>query len=157
MDLNVRHVFNLTKLLVPKMSKAATFEDPARVVNIASTDGVRASQTAGPTAAFAYTTSKGAVIHLTKALCRALSPHRITVNAIAPGVFPSKMTKFMMDNEQVKNAIEKSNPLKRNGRTSDMAGTALYLVSKAGCFTNGTIIVLDGGQHLHDSSAFSKM
>lgn len=90
MNLNVRHVFNLTKLLIPKMSKAASKDDPARVINIASTDGVRASQTYGPTAAFAYTTSKGAVVHLTKALCRALSPYFITVNCIAPDVFPSK-------------------------------------------------------------------
>ena len=53
MDLNVRHVFNLTKLLVPKLAKAAVHGDPARVINIASTDGVRASQSYGPTAAFA--------------------------------------------------------------------------------------------------------
>lgn len=53
MDLNVRHVFNLTKLLIPKLAKAATQGDPSRVIMIASTDGVRASQSYGPTAAFA--------------------------------------------------------------------------------------------------------
>ena len=91
MDLNVRHVFNLTRLLTPKLSAAAKPFDPARVINIASVDGVRAEQTAGPTAAFAYTVSKAAVIHLTNALCRALSPHQITVNTISPGIFPSQV------------------------------------------------------------------
>lgn len=106
-----------------------------------------------PTNIFGFldTTSKGAVIHLAATLCRALSPYNISVNTIAPGVFPSKMTKFMMENESIKNALEERNPLKRNGTLSDMAGTAVYLVSKAGAWTNGAVIVLDGGSYLHDS------
>ena len=68
------------------------------------------------------------------------------------------MTKFMYENEDIKNALEQTNPLKRNGTTSDMAGTILYLVSRAGAWTNGTTIVLDGGMSLHDSGmATSKM
>ena len=149
MNLNVRHVFNLTRLLQPELRAAASAEDPARVVNIASIDGIRAVQTMGPTAAFAYTTSKGAVVHLTKALCRALSSHHITVNCIAPGVFPSNMTRFMLDSEGVRAAIEANNPLGRNGRTADVAATLLYLVSPGGAFTNGAVIPLDGGGHLH--------
>jgi len=96
------------------------------------------------------------VVHLTKALCRALSPYNITCNCIAPGVFPSKMTKFMMENESLKSALEETNPLKRNGNTEDMAGTILYLVSRAGAWTNGTILVLDGGMHLHDTGMMTK-
>jgi NAD(P)-dependent dehydrogenase (short-subunit alcohol dehydrogenase family) len=104
------------------------------------------------------TTSKGAVIHLGKTLCRALSPYNITVNTIAPGVFPSKMTKFMYENESLKNALENSNPLKRNGTTEDMAGTILYLISRAGAWTNGALITVDGGMNLHDAGmASSKM
>lgn len=152
MNLNVRHVFNLVRLLRPQLRAGASKEDPARVVNIASVDGIRALQTAGPTAAFAYTTSKGALIHMTKALCRALSPDRITVNCIAPGVFPSKMTKFMLAQESMRKAVEEQNPLGRNGRTADIAATLLYLTSPGGAYTNGAIIPLDGGVHLHGGS-----
>lgn len=152
MDLNVRHIFNLTKLLVPKLEKAAVQGDPARVINISSIDGMRAEQTAGPTAAFAYTTSKGALIHLGNALCRALSPYNITVNTVCPGVFPSKMTKFMFDNDNLIGHLQDKNPLKRTGQTSDMAGTLLYLCSRAGAFTNGAVLPLDGGNFLHNSS-----
>ena len=148
MNLNVRHVFNLTRLLQPQLRAAAVQGDPARVVNIASVDGIRATQTAGPAAAFAYTTSKGALVHMTKALCRALSPHQITVNCIAPGIFPSQMTHFMLKNEKVRSTIEGNNPLGRNGRTPDVAATLLYLVSLGGAYTNGAIIPLDGGAHL---------
>lgn len=154
-DLNVRHLFNLTRLLTPQLEAAANVSggaDPSRVVNIASVDGVRAQQTFGPTAAFAYTASKGAVVHLTKALCRALSSKNITVNCVAPGIFPSQMTAFMYKSASVKEAIEDRNPLKRNGRTSDIAGTIIYLVSPAGAFTNGVTIVVDGGGFLHDAS-----
>lgn len=154
-DLNVRHVFNLTRLLTPKLAAAAVQGDPARVVNIASVDGVRASQTEGPTAAFAYTVSKAAVIHLTNSLCRALSKYNVTVNTISPGVFPSNMTSFMLTSDSIKGMVEGSNPLGRVGETKDMAGTALYLVSRPGSFTNGANIVVDGGAHLHGADISS--
>ena len=68
------------------------------------------------------------------------------------------MTKFMLENESVKERLEQTNPLKRNGTTEDMAGTILYLVSRAGAFTNGAIITIDGGAHLHDPGmGISKM
>ena len=157
MDVNVRHVFNLIQKLTPLLELSASKGDPSRVITIASVDGVRASQTQGPTAAFAYTVSKGAVVHLTKALCRALSSRNITVNCIAPGLFPSQMTKFIAEAD-LWNMQAKLNPLGRNGQTSDMAGTALYLCSKAGAFTNGVTITLDGGLLLHDAGlGFSKM
>jgi NAD(P)-dependent dehydrogenase (short-subunit alcohol dehydrogenase family) len=155
MDLNVRSIFNLTQKLTPKLAAAASPGDPARVINIASVDGVRATQTYGPTAAFAYTVSKGAVIHLTHAQCRALSSYNITVNTISPGIFPSNMTKFMMESDSIRTATEQANPLKRNGTITDMAGTVLYLCSKAGAYTNGVNIVVDGGSVLHDASVFN--
>ena len=156
MDVNVRHLFNLTRLLTPKLERGAKQGDPARVVNIASVDGVRAQQTYGPTAAFAYTVSKGAVVHLTSALCRALSPMNITVNCVSPGVFPSNMTKFMLDSDSFKAVLEESNPLKRVGTPHDMAGTVLYLCSRAGAYTNGVNIVVDGGNFLHDANLMGK-
>lgn len=149
MNLNVRHLFNLTRLLQPQLRAAATPDDPARVVNIASVDGIRALQTSGPVAAFAYTTSKGALVHLTKALCRALAPHAITVNCIAPGFFRTKMSEFLFADDARRAAIEKQNPLGRAGRPSDLAATLLYLVSPGGAYTNGAVIPVDGGLHLH--------
>jgi len=157
MNVNVRHVFNLVQKLTPLLEASARAGDPSRVVTIASVDGVRASQTYGPTAAFAYTVSKGAVVHMTAALCRALSSKNITVNCVAPGIFPSQMTKFMVD-AGVWEMQAKANPLGRNGQTSDIAGTLLYLVGKAGAWTNGVTIALDGGGVVHDSGlALSKM
>ena len=154
LNLNVRHVFNLTRLLLPELEAGATTDDPARVVNIASTDGLRAQQTEGPIAAYAYTTSKGAVVHLTKALCRTLSKHSVTVNCIAPGVFPSQMTKFFLGDDASREATEQRNPMGRNGRTADIAATVLYLTGPGGAFTNGAIIPLDGGAYLHDASMY---
>jgi len=152
MDLNVRHVFNLTQQLTPLIEAGSEPNDPGRVINIASVDGVRASQTFGQTAAFAYTVSKGAVIHLTKALCRALASKQICVNCIAPGVFPSNMTSFYMGNDKGAAAAAAVNPMKRVGRTADMAGIALFLCSPASAWVQGqtTDITCDGGAHLHD-------
>mmetsp|Transcript_2166 Transcript_2166/g.2488 ORF Transcript_2166/g.2488 Transcript_2166/m.2488 type:complete len:264 (+) Transcript_2166:29-820(+) len=148
MNLNVRHVFNLTQKCIPLLAKAAVLGDPARVVNISSADGVRATQSFGPNAAFSYTTSKGAVIHLSKTLTRALAEYNISVNVIAPGVFPSQMTKYLIADDSGKEMMSSSNPLKRVGRTADMAATALYLCSKGGAWTNGAVITVDGGAHL---------
>jgi len=76
-------------------------------------------------------------VHMTKALCRALSPRNITVNCIAPGLFPSDMTKFVVKASGMWEMQAEANPLKRNGQTSDIAGVTLFLVSKAGSWTNG--------------------
>eukprot|EP00756_Hemistasia_phaeocysticola_P053165 Hpha_TRINITY_DN28590_c0_g1::TRINITY_DN28590_c0_g1_i1::g.18605::m.18605 len=152
-DLNVRGVFNLTVKLLPLLKKAPP---PARVVIISSVDGVRATQTDGPTAAFAYTVSKGAAVHLTKALCRALSGDRVTVNCIAPGVFPSNMTAFFMKHDKGREMAEGVNPLGRVGNTQDMAAIALYLSGSGSSWLNGAIIPLDGGAHLHDRGLATK-
>ena len=151
MDLNVRAVFNLTKHCTPALARAATAADPARVINISSVDGVRAQQTNGPTAAFAYTVSKGAVNHLTHALCRALSDQSIIVNCIAPGVFPSNMTSFYLGSDEGRAMARKSNPLGKFGQTSDAAGVAIFLASPASAHVNGVIIPVDGGAVVHDN------
>ena len=95
---------------------------------------------------FAYSASKAAVHHLTRALAVDLAPRYITVNAIAPGFFPSKMTKWVF--EQHLEDIEERCPLHRVGRPAEMAGIALYLASRAGAYTNGAVIPVDGGSHI---------
>eukprot|EP01062_Namystynia_karyoxenos_P056228 TRINITY_DN47198_c0_g1_i1.p1 TRINITY_DN47198_c0_g1~~TRINITY_DN47198_c0_g1_i1.p1 ORF type:complete len:347 (+),score=135.50 TRINITY_DN47198_c0_g1_i1:80-1042(+) len=153
MDLNVRGVFNLTQKLTPLLEAGATAEDPARVVLVASVDGIRATQTNGPNAAFAYTVSKGAVVHMTGALSRALSRKRITVNCIAPGVFPSNMTTFYMKSETGRSMAAKNNPMGRVGNTFDMGALALFLSGKGSGWINGAVIPIDGGAHIHDPPA----
>lgn len=139
MNTNVKGPFHLTRLLVPLLERAASQEDPARVINIGSVDGlhVPALET------YAYSASKAAVHHLTRVLARALSPKRITVNAVAPGPFQSKMMAETLD--RFGEQIARSNPLGRIGTPEDMAGVAIYLSSRAGAYVNGAIIPVDGG------------
>lgn len=141
MDINVRSPFFLTRDLLPLLESAATAEDPARVINIGSIDGLHVSHVDN----FAYGPSKAAIHHMTKVFAVELGPKNITVNAIAPGPFESKMTEWML--ETFGKQIKQRNPLGRIGNPADMAGLALFLSSKAGAYMNGTIIPLDGGMH----------
>lgn len=141
MDINVRSPFFLTRDLLPLLESAATAEDPARVINIGSIDGLHVSHVDN----FAYGPSKAAIHHMTKVFAVELGPRNITVNAIAPGPFESKMTEWML--ETFGKQIKQRNPLGRIGNPADMAGLALFLSSKAGAYMNGTIIPLDGGMH----------
>ncbi|GIU89954.1 MAG: hypothetical protein KatS3mg010_1053 [Acidimicrobiia bacterium] len=139
LDLNVKAPFFLTRALLPLLQKAATPDDPARVVNIGSIDGIQvpALET------YSYSASKAAVHQLTRHLARRLGPMNITVNAVAPGPFESKM---MAETLRVAgDAIAKSSPLGRIGRPDDMAGVAIYLASRAGAYVTGAVIPVDGG------------
>lgn len=142
MDINVRAIFLLTKELMPLLTKDASMNDPSRVINIGSIDGLRVSTTDN----FAYGASKAAVHFLTKNLSVRLGPKGVTVNAIAPGPFESKMMQHTL--EQYQERIERENPLGRIGNAQDMAGLALYLASNAAKYVNGQVIALDGGRHL---------
>lgn len=139
MDLNVKGVFFLTQALLPLLRKAASDEDPARVINIGSIDGLRVPVLQN----YVYSASKAAVHMLTRHLAHHLVDERITVNAIAPGPFPSKMTKFMF--EMGDDFVAQNVPLGRAGRPEDVAGTAIYLSSRAGAYLTGAIIPVDGG------------
>jgi NAD(P)-dependent dehydrogenase (short-subunit alcohol dehydrogenase family) len=139
LNLNLKSVFILTRDLLPMLSAAGTARDPARVINIGSIDGIRVPMVDN----FAYPPSKAAVHHLTRVLANRLAGRNMTVNAIAPGLFESKMTRWMMDN--IKDSIVQACPLGRIGRPEDMAGVALYLASAAGAYVNGAIIPVDGG------------
>ena len=136
--LNVKGVFHLTKFLVPLLEKAGTAEEPARVINIGSIDGIQvpALET------YSYSASKAAVHQLTRHLAKRLAP-AITVNAIAPGPFESKMMAATL--EAFGEQIAASAPLKRIGRPDDMAGAAIYLSSRAGAYLTGAVIPVDGG------------
>ena len=139
---NLNGVFSLTRDCVDLLALAGTAEDPARVINIGSMDGIHVPIVQRvPT--FAYSASKAALHHLTKVLAVDLASKNITVNAIAPGFFESRMTDYVF--EHYLNDIEDDCPLHRVGQPQEMVGIVTYLASKAGAYTNGTVIPVDGG------------
>ncbi|MDA8280369.1 MAG: SDR family oxidoreductase [Actinomycetota bacterium] len=138
LDLNVKGVFHVTKFLRQLLHKAGTEENPSRVINIGSIDGIQVPLLE----TYSYSASKAAVHQLTRHLARYLAP-RTTVNAIAPGPFESKMMAATL--EAFGEHIAASAPLKRIGRPDDMAGTAIFLASRAGAYLTGAIIPVDGG------------
>ena len=142
MNLNVHSVFSVTRDTARLLENAGSPADPARVINIGSMDGLHVP-TVSQTGTFPYSASKAAVHHLTRALAVELAPRNITVNAIAPGFFESKMTEYVFAN--FKGDIENNAPLKRIGKPEEMAGVAIYLASRAGAYTTGTVIPVDGG------------
>ncbi len=138
---NVEGIFHLTVALLPALRAAATEASPARVINIGSVDGLRAPAMEN----YSYSASKAAVHMLTKHLAKRLAPEHITVNAIAPGPFESKMTSFMLDSLEAREMVEQIVPLGRIGRPDDVAGLVVFLASRAGSYLTGTVIPLDGG------------
>ena len=138
LSLNVKGVFHTTKFLLPLLEAAATDDDPARVVNIGSIDGIHVPVLE----TYSYSASKAAVHQLTRHLAKKLAP-RITVNAIAPGPFESKMMAATL--EAFGTQIAAAAPMKRIGRPDDMAGAAIYLASRAGAYLTGVILPVDGG------------
>jgi NAD(P)-dependent dehydrogenase (short-subunit alcohol dehydrogenase family) len=141
MHTNVEGIFHLTVGLLSALRAAASAEDPARVINIGSIDGLRPSGMEN----YSYTASKAAVHMLTRHLAARLAPDQITVNAIAPGPFESKMMAFAMSSDEARAAIAGMVPLGRIGQADDAAGLTLFLASRAGAYLTGTVIPLDGG------------
>jgi len=141
-DTNLNAVFSLTRDFIPLLEKAATTDNPARIINIGSMDGIHVPIVQRvPT--FAYSASKAALHHLTRSLAVDLASKQITVNAVAPGFFESKMTDYVF--EHFKQDIEDDCPLHRVGKPEEMVGIVTYLASQAGAYTNGTVIPIDGG------------
>jgi NAD(P)-dependent dehydrogenase (short-subunit alcohol dehydrogenase family) len=136
--INVKAVFHLTKFCLPLLQAAGTADEPARVINIGSIDGIQVPMME----TYSYSTSKAAVHQLTRHLAAKLAP-QITVNAVAPGPFESKMMAATL--EAFGESIANSAPMKRIGRPDDMAGVAIYLASRASAFVTGAVIPVDGG------------
>jgi NAD(P)-dependent dehydrogenase (short-subunit alcohol dehydrogenase family) len=139
--LNVKGVFFTTRYLLPLLEAASKPDEPSRVINIGSIDGLRAP----PTENYSYSASKAAVHMLTRHLAKRLASEHITVNAIAPGPFYSRMMAWALDDPESREIIEQMVPLGRVGSPDDVAGLTLFLSSRAGAYLTGTVIPLDGG------------
>jgi NAD(P)-dependent dehydrogenase (short-subunit alcohol dehydrogenase family) len=138
MDVNVEGVFHTTKYLVPLLKAAGSAEAPARVINIGSVDGIHVPMME----TYSYSASKAAVHQLTRHLGKHLAPE-ITVNAIAPGPFQSRMMRATL--EAAGDGMARMMPLKRIGRDEDMAGVAIFLASEAASFITGAVLPVAGG------------
>ena len=141
LNTNVEGIFHLTVSLLDELRAAAEARPPARVINIGSIDGLRTPSVEN----YSYSASKAAVHMLTRHLAKRLAPEQITVNAIAPGPFESKMMAWALDDPERRSAIEQDVPLGRIGRPDDVAGLAQFLASRAGAYLTGAVIPLDGG------------
>jgi NAD(P)-dependent dehydrogenase (short-subunit alcohol dehydrogenase family) len=138
MDLNVKGLFNVTRFALPLLEKASTAEDPARVINIGSIDGVIVPMFNN----YAYSASKAAVHHLTTHLAAELAP-TILVNAIAPGPFPTKMMEATLRDQG--DEVRGMTRVGRVGTPEDIAAAVIYLSSRATTFMTGALIPVDGG------------
>jgi NAD(P)-dependent dehydrogenase (short-subunit alcohol dehydrogenase family) len=141
MTLNVTAPFTLTRELTPLLSASGSAQDPSRVINIGSVMGTEPHGFP----AYSYSASKAAIHHITKYLSNELARKHITVNAIAPGPFPSGMTAFFTENKKLTAAVTRGIPLGRIGRPEDFAGLILCLCGSSGSYITGAIIPLDGG------------
>lgn len=141
LSLNVTGLFALTQALFPLLGAAASDDDPARVVNVGSVMG----EVAMGDRAYSYSASKAAVHHITRILAKELAPRRITVNALAPGPFVSRMTAFATAEEARREKVAETVPLGRVGRPEDVAGAMLFLCGRGGAYVTGAILPLSGG------------
>ena len=139
MDLNVKSVFFLTQRLIRLLQAAGASDSYSRVINIGSIEGIRTSHLE----AYSYAASKAGVNHLTRIMAKFLASKHVSVNAIAPGYFPTKMS-AKIDEENAHQVVIDA-PMKRMGHPDDIAGIALYLASRASNFVCGAVIPVDGG------------
>ena len=137
-DLNLKTPFFLTQALLPALKAAASHERPAKVINIASIDGIAVN----PLETYPYAASKAGLIHLTRRMARQLIADHIVCTAIAPGPFASEMNTAARDQAE---AVAKRVPARRIGTDEDMAGAAIYLASRAGDYVVGATLTVDGG------------
>ena len=141
LSLNVTGMFHLTQSLLPLLMAARTPDDPARVINVGSVMG----DVPKGTKTYSYAVSKGAVHHMTRVLSNDLAPQGITVNAIAPGPFLSKMTAFALADDEGRQKSAQGVPLGRGGSPEDIAGALQYLCGRGGAYLSGAILPLSGG------------
>ncbi len=141
MDINVKAPFMLTQALLPELELNATPDDPGRVIMIGSIDGIRVPMGDN----YSYSASKAGIQMLARHLAGHLVGRNLTVNSIAPGPFESKMMAYMLADDDSRQAVEGNVPRGRIGSAADIAGTVIFLASRAGAFTTGAIVPVDGG------------
>ncbi|MFZ4605599.1 MAG: SDR family oxidoreductase [Caulobacter sp.] len=139
LDLNLKTPFFLTQKLLPALRRAGAADRPARVINIASIDGIAPPEFDS----FAYSASKAGLLMLTRHMAKVLARENILVNAIAPGFFPTRMTGATL--EEAGENVLRMTPLGRLGRPDDIGGVAIFLASRASAFLTGVTIPCDGG------------
>jgi NAD(P)-dependent dehydrogenase (short-subunit alcohol dehydrogenase family) len=139
MNVNLKSPFFLTRQLLPLLAKAGSHDDPARVINIGSIDGLHVTHL--PT--FSYGASKAGLHHLTRILAMHLAARHVNVNAIAPGPFETKMMAHTL--KTAGDRIIERVPRKRIGAPADMAGAAIFLASRASSYVTGVVLPVDGG------------
>ena len=153
--LNVKSLFYTSTALFPLLHKDATNLDPGRIINISSIAGIGSVAETGVSApgngTYSYQPSKAAANHLTRVLANTWKSENVTVNAVLPGVFESRMTKYGLANRR--EAINSRQPTGRIGATEDMAGIALFLVSRGSAHITGVCIPIDGGSSLSTAIA----
>ncbi|ARS26893.1 3-oxoacyl-ACP reductase [Sphingomonas sp. DBB INV C78] len=141
MAVNVQTPFTMVRELLPELGASATLDDPSRVINIGSVAGVKTERLH----AYSYAASKAAIHMVSRDLAGDLADRNITVNAVIPGFFPTKMTAHLRDEDKVDPALLSHIPLKRLGRPDDIAGIIVFLCSRAGAYVTGAEIPVDGG------------
>ncbi|ODV80901.1 NAD(P)-binding protein [Suhomyces tanzawaensis NRRL Y-17324] len=149
LDLNIVGVFQSIQLFTPLLEKAGTAEDPSRVLIMSSIASISPVDFAGT---YGYLASKAGVTHMGKNLALQLGPRNITVNSLAPGFFPSKMSNGLL--EVAGDVLIETNPRKRLGKKQDIQDLVLFMCAKQSSYINGIVIPLDGGAHL---GSFSKL
>lgn len=148
LKLNLLAPFELTKAVLPALRAGATVDDPARVINIASIDGLRVPEFES----YPYSATKSGLIHMTRHLGKFLAKENISVNAIAPGLFPSKMSDTIIDFSDPEAVVAAGSPLGgRVGTPEDITGAILYLSSRAGAWLTGVTIPVGGGRGTIDN------
>ncbi|MEN8739306.1 MAG: SDR family NAD(P)-dependent oxidoreductase [Phaeobacter gallaeciensis] len=141
MSVNVAGVFDLTQKLLPLLIASSDADDPARVINVGSVMG----EIPMGDGAYSYAASKAAVIHMSKILAKELAHQHVTVNALAPGPFVSRMTAFATGDEEKREKVGNDVPLGRVGRDDDIAGCVLFLAGRGGSYVTGAVIPVSGG------------
>ena len=131
----------LTQALLPQLKAGATAQDPARVIMIGSIDGIRVPVGNN----YSYSASKAGIHMMARHMASDLVRDHITINSIAPGPFESKMMAYRLDDPDSRKMVEASVPRKRIGSAEDIAGTVIFLASRAGAYTTGSVIPVDGG------------